>query len=210
MFDARGKKQRGNEKGNWYRRNRSGNYLPKEKRRVRSEITLAKPLLLTADPELRLRFAVETDTGLILTLIKELADYERLSDKVVTDEDSLRQSLFEGRNVAEVLIADHSDEPAGFALFFHNYSTFLGKAGLYLEDLFVRERFRGCGIGRAMLACLARIAVDRDCGRLEWAVLKWNEPAIRFYESLGGRPLNEWTVFRLSGDALASLAKECA
>ncbi len=169
---------------------------------------MGKTLLLTADPELRLRFAVETDTGLILTFIKELADYERLSGEMVTDEDSLRHSLFKGRNVAEVLIAEYQGEPAGFALFFHNYSTFLGKAGLYLEDLFVREKCRGCGIGREMLACLARIAENRGCGRLEWAVLDWNEPAIRFYESLGGRSLDEWTVFRLSGDSLAKLAKE--
>ena len=163
--------------------------------------------LLAADPKLRLRFATEIDTGLILEFIKALAEYEKLAHEVVTNEESLRNSLFRGRKVAEVVIADYHDEPAGFALFFHNYSTFLGKPGLYLEDLFVKPAFRGNGIGRELLSCLARIAVDRGCGRLEWWVLDWNDTAIRFYKSFGGQPMDEWTVFRVSGDSLTRLAE---
>ncbi len=173
---------------------------------MRSRTTLTKPLV-TSDPGLRLRFATDADTGLIFKLIKELAEYESLSHQVAADEESLRRSLFGERRVAEVIIADYHDDPAGFALFFHNYSTFLGKSGLFLEDLFIREKFRGNGIGRELLSCLARIAVDRGCGRLEWWVLDWNEPAIRFYKGLGSRPLDEWKVFRLTGDSLARLAK---
>jgi GNAT superfamily N-acetyltransferase len=163
--------------------------------------------LSTADPKLRLRFATEVDTGLIFDLIKALAKYERLSHEVVTDEETLRNTLFRGRKVAEVVIADYNNEPAGFALFFHNYSTFLGKPGLYLEDLFVKPEFRGNGIGRELLSCLARIAAERGCGRLEWWVLDWNDTAIRFYKSLGGQPMDEWTVFRLCGDSLTRLAE---
>ena len=163
--------------------------------------------LFAADPKLRLRFATETDTGLILEFIKGLAEYERLAHEVVADEESLRNTLFRGRKVAEVVIADYHEEPAGFALFFHNYSTFLAKPGLYLEDLFVKPGFRGKGIGRELLSCLARIAVDRGCGRLEWWVLDWNDTAIRFYKNLGGQSMDEWTVFRLSGDSLTRLAE---
>ncbi len=162
--------------------------------------------LFTADPKIRIRFAEEKDTGLILQFIRALAEYESLSHEVVADEESLRNSLFRGRRVAEVVIADYRDEPVGFALFFHNYSTFLGKPGLYVEDLFVNPAFRGKGIGRVLLSCLAKIAVSRGCGRLEWWVLDWNENAIRFYKSLGGEPMDEWTVFRMSGESLKKLA----
>ena len=162
--------------------------------------------LSTSNPNTQLRFATEADTGLILEFIKALAEYEQLAHEVVADEETLRSSLFRDRKAAEVIIAEYYDKPAGFALFFHNYSTFLGKPGLYLEDLFVKPELRGSGVGRALLSCLARIAVDRGCGRLEWWVLDWNESAIRFYKSLGARPMDEWTVFRVTDDSLTRLA----
>jgi GNAT superfamily N-acetyltransferase len=159
-------------------------------------------------PELEIRAATEDDVPLILSLIKELAEYERLSHEVVATEESLRHWLFGERRVAEVLIGHHGSEPAGFALFFHNFSTFLGKPGIYLEDLYVRPEFRGAGIGRALLVHLAKLARERGCGRLEWWVLDWNEPAIRFYKSLGAVPMEEWTVYRLTEEALDELATE--
>ena len=151
--------------------------------------------------------AVEADAGLILSLIRELAAYERLSHAVTAAEEDVAASLFGEHPEAEVRIARWAGEPAGFALFFMNYSTFLGRRGIYLEDLFVREAHRRRGIGRALLRDLARIAVERGCGRLEWAVLDWNTPAIGFYEKLGATPMSEWTVFRLEGAALARLAR---
>jgi GNAT superfamily N-acetyltransferase len=160
----------------------------------------------TKIPELSLRFAQETDAELILELIRALAEFEKLSHEMVADVDTLRRSLF-GRRVAEVLIAEYGEAPAGFALFFHNFSTFLAKPGIYLEDLFIRPEFRGKGIGREMLAFLAKLAVERDCGRLEWAVLHWNRRAIDFYRRLGAQPLNEWTVYRLTGRALRDLSR---
>jgi GNAT superfamily N-acetyltransferase len=159
-------------------------------------------------PELEIRAATEDDVPLILSLIKELAEYERLSHEVVATEESLRQCLFGQWPVAEVLIADHEGEPAGFALFFHNFSTFLGKPGIYLEDLYVRPEFRRAGIGRALLVHLARLARRRGCGRLEWSVLDWNEPAIGFYKRIGARPVSGWTVYRVTGKALDDLAAE--
>ncbi len=155
---------------------------------------------------LEIRPATPDDTGLILTLIRELAEYEKLAHEVVATEEALRASLFSPRPHAEVRIAELSGEPVGFALFFHNYSTFLARPGLYLEDLYVRPEARGQGVGRALLGELAHIAVDRGCGRFEWWVLDWNESAIRFYESLGAEAMDEWTVFRVTGDALRSLA----
>lgn len=155
-----------------------------------------------------IRPAVEADVPLILRFIRELAEYERLAHEVVATEEGLRGTLFGARPFAEVVIAEEEGEPAGFALFFHNYSTFLGRPGLYLEDLYVRPEMRGAGIGRALLAHLARLAVERGCGRLEWWVLDWNEPAIRFYRSLGAQPMDDWTVFRVTGDALTQLAAE--
>ncbi len=157
---------------------------------------------------LRIRFAEADDVGLILEFIEGLADYERLAREVVADEDRLRRTLFGDRPAAEVLIADFDDEPAGFALFFHNYSTFLARPGLYLEDLYVKPELRGHGIGRRLLSRLAAIAVERECGRFEWSVLDWNEPAIRFYENLGAKAMDGWTIFRVTGDALADLARE--
>jgi GNAT superfamily N-acetyltransferase len=154
-----------------------------------------------------LRPAAPADAALILALVRELAEYERLSHEVVADEASLRAALFCERPPAEVIIAEHAGQPAGFALFFTNFSTFLGRPGIYLEDLFVRPAFRRLGIGAALLAYLAGLAQSRGCGRLEWSVLDWNEPAIRFYRSLGAVPMDEWTVFRVTGPALGALAR---
>jgi GNAT superfamily N-acetyltransferase len=158
--------------------------------------------------EFRIMPANEQDVGLILKLIRGLAVYERLEHEVVATEDSLRQSLFGSRSVAEVLIGYAGMEPAGFALFFHNYSTFLGRAGIYLEDLFVLPEWRGKGLGTQLLVRIAELAVERGCGRLEWSVLDWNEPAIRFYRRLGARALGEWTMYRLAGGALEKLGAE--
>jgi GNAT superfamily N-acetyltransferase len=155
--------------------------------------------------ETRIREAAEEDVPLILSLIRELAEYERLSDEVVATEDGLRESLFGERRYAEVLIAEHDGAPAGFALFFHNFSTFLGKPGIYLEDLYVRPQFRGSGIGRQLLVKLAHLALERGCGRLEWSVLDWNEPSIGFYMQLGAVAMDGWTIYRVSGHALRKL-----
>ena len=157
---------------------------------------------------LTIRFATIDDTPLVLSLIRGLAEYERLAHEAVATEADIRVSLFGTRPGAEVLIAETGGEPAGFALFFHNYSTFLGRRGLYLEDLFVFPAFRGRGIGRALMVRLAQIAVERNCGRFEWWVLDWNEPSIRFYESLGARAMSDWTVYRLTGEPLRELASE--
>jgi GNAT superfamily N-acetyltransferase len=163
--------------------------------------------IATSDPKTVLRFATVDDVGLILDFIRQLADHEKKADEVVTDEDQLRQSLFGERRVAEVVIASYEGEPAGFALFFHNFSTFLGRPGIYLEDLFVIPKLRGHGIGKILLSFLARLAVERGCGRLEWWVLDSNEPAIRFYERLGAMAMDEWTVFRVTGETLEKLAE---
>ena len=153
-----------------------------------------------------IREAVDADVPLIASLIRELADYERLLHEVRLSEDVLRDALFGERRYAEVAIAEVGGETAGFALFFHNFSTFLGRPGIYLEDLFVRPPFRGAGVGRLLLRHLARLAEARGCGRLEWAVLDWNERAIGFYRGLGARPASGWSVYRLDGDALGRLA----
>ena len=159
---------------------------------------------------LRIRSATPADIGLILGFIRELAEYEKLAHEVVATDADLRQSLFGERPAAECLIAESAGKPAGFALFFHNFSTFLGKPGLYLEDLYVKPELRGQGVGRKLLAHLAKLAVSRGCGRFEWAVLDWNEPAIRFYQSLGARMLQDWRINRVTGDALAKLAAEAS
>jgi len=155
---------------------------------------------------LRITPATERDVPLILRLIKDLAEYERMSNEVVATEEGLRATLFGARPAAEVLLGYAGEEPAGFALFFHNFSTFVGKPGLYLEDLFVVPKFRGRGYGKALLARLAQIAIERNCGRFEWTVLDWNEPAIGFYRKLGAVPMEDWTIFRVSGAALETLA----
>ena len=160
------------------------------------------------DGEIRIVAATERDVPLILELIRGLAEYERLAHEVVATEEGLRASLFGARPDAEVVIARVGEEAAGFALFFHNYSTFLGRRGLALEDLFVLPAWRGRGLGRRLLAHLAALAVERGCGRFEWSVLDWNEDAIRFYRSVGAVPMSDWTTFRVTGPALALLAAE--
>jgi GNAT superfamily N-acetyltransferase len=157
-------------------------------------------------PGLRLRFAREDDVGVVQGFIRELVEYEKLAHEVVADEATLRGSLFGDRQVAEVLIAEYHNARVGFALFFHNFSTFLGRPGIYLEDLCVKPEARGRGIGKASLAKIARLATQRGCGRVEWWVLDWNRTAIEFYDSLGAVPMDEWTVFRLTGEALEDLA----
>lgn len=152
------------------------------------------------------RQAVRGDEELILSFVKELAEYERLSDQVVATEALLTEWIFD-KNKAEVIFALEDGKEAGFALFFHNFSTFLGRAGIYLEDLFVKPEYRGRGHGKALLKELARIAVERGCGRLEWACLDWNKPSIDFYLSLGAVPMEEWTVYRVAGDTLNELAR---
>jgi GNAT superfamily N-acetyltransferase len=161
-------------------------------------------------PPPHIRPAREADVPLILRFIRELAEYERLLHEAVATEDRLRETLFGARPAAEVVIAEADGEPLGFALFFHNYSTFLAQPGIYLEDLYVRPEARGRGVGRALLAHLARLARERGCGRLEWWVLDWNESALRFYRALGARPMDEWTVQRLTGADLDRLADEAA
>ena len=164
------------------------------------------PPVSTQVPRFTIRFAGEDDVPVILRFIKGLAKYEKLTHEVTATEPLLRETLFKSRRVAEVMIGDFQGEPVGFALFFHNFSTFLGRPGIYLEDLFVIPEMRGRGFGKALLTCLAKIAVERGCGRVEWAVLDGNEPSIQFYKKLGAVPMNEWTVFRLTGEALAAKA----
>ena len=155
---------------------------------------------------LKIESASERDAPLVLRFIKELAEYERLAERVTADVETLREELFGARPAAEVLIARREGEAVGFALFFHNFSTFVGRRGLYLEDLYVRPEERGRGVGRALLSHVARVARERGCVRMEWAVLDWNEPAIGFYRRLGATPLDDWKIFRLAGDALERLA----
>ena len=153
------------------------------------------------------RYAERKDTPLILQFIKELADYEHMLDEVVADVDTLEQWIFD-KQKAEVIFVLENETEVGFALFFHNFSTFLGRAGIYLEDLYVRPEFRGKGYGKALLKQLAKIAVQRGCGRLEWWCLDWNQPSIDFYLSLGAEPMSDWTVYRIAGDTLNKLALE--
>lgn len=152
------------------------------------------------------RFANENDVEIILQFIRELAEYEKLSHEVVATEDILRHWIFEEKK-AEVIFALDEGREVGFALFFHNFSTFLGRAGLYLEDLYVKPEFRGKGYGKGLLKRLAKIAVERGCGRLEWSCLDWNKPSIDFYRSLGAVPMEGWTVYRLTADSLENMAK---
>ena len=155
---------------------------------------------------IRFRFATENDTALILDFIKALAEYEKMSDEVVATEEILREWVFEKKK-AEVIFALEDGKEVGFALFFHNFSTFLGRAGIYLEDLFVKPEYRGRGYGKGLIRELARITVERGCGRLEWCCLDWNKPSIDFYLSLGATPMDIWTTYRLTGDGLSSFAK---
>lgn len=157
----------------------------------------------------RIRFAQEADVPAILKFIQALADYEKMSDQVIATEDLLREWIFEKKK-AEVLLGEEDSIPVGFALFFHNFSTFLGRAGIYLEDLFVLPEKRGNGYGKALLERLAALAVERGCGRLEWSCLDWNQPSIDFYRSMGATPMSEWTVYRLTGDTLHAAAQRSA
>ena len=156
--------------------------------------------------DFQIRSAQVEDVPIILQLIRDLATYERAPDEVTATEEQLVDVLFGERPAAEVLLAFEGQSPVGFAVFFYNFSTWLGRPGLYLEDLFVKPQKRGKGYGRALLIELAKIARERDCGRMEWAVLNWNEPAIEFYRALGAKPMHEWTVFRLTRDGIAGLA----
>jgi GNAT superfamily N-acetyltransferase len=157
---------------------------------------------------LRIDAAAEADVPLVRQLIAELAEYEKLAHEMKATDEALRSAMFGPRPAVEAIIARMDDEPVGFALFFQNFSTFVGKPGLYLEDVFVRPAWRGQGIGYALLQHLAKIAVERDYGRMEWSVLDWNEPSIAFYRRIGARPMDEWTVYRLTGDTLRRLAKD--
>ncbi len=159
-------------------------------------------------PDFEIKPSTIDDVPLILSFIQKLADYEKLSHEVVATETGLREVLFGERRYAETVIAYYQNQPVGFALFFHNFSTFLGQPGIYLEDLFVDPEQRGKGFGKALLVYLARLAQERNCGRFEWSVLDWNEPSIKFYQALGAVPLNEWTMYRLTGEALEKLAHE--
>ena len=164
-------------------------------------------MIATDPPGFQIKAATESDVPIILSLVKKLARYERLSQEVVATEELLQETLFDKPRTAEVAIGYLETNPVGFVLFFHNYSTFLGKPGLYIEDLFVDEDYRRRGYGRALLLHVARLAKERRCGRLEWSVLDWNQPAIDFYKKLGASPMSDWTVFRITGRSLDELAE---
>ena len=159
------------------------------------------------EKKLIIRKGTEKDVTIILDLIKALADYEKAPNEVIADEKILLQNLFGEKPYAETLIAEYNGEPAGFALFFHNFSTWIGKPGIYLEDLFVKPHLRGKGIGKRLLVQIAKIAIERDCGRFEWSVLDWNEPSIQFYKNLGAKPMDEWTTFRMTEKQLKALSE---
>jgi GNAT superfamily N-acetyltransferase len=162
-------------------------------------------LIDTKLKDFKLRFAEKDDVSLILSFICELAKYEKMLNEVVATEEVLMESLFE-RKIAEVIIGEYKNKPVAFAVFFHNFSTFLGKPGIYLEDLYVKPEMRGEGIGKIMLSFLAKLAVERNCGRFEWSCLDWNEPSIKFYKQMGAVPTDEWTVYRVKNEALDKLA----
>ena len=168
---------------------------------LRGGLTTIRPVSITITP------ATPDDAPVLLALIRELAEYEKLLDRVSATEASLRRDLFGPRAFAEVLIGKLNAEPVGYALFFHSYSTFLARPGVYLEDVFVKPAARGKGAGKALLRAVARAARDRGCGRMEWSVLNWNTPAIEFYEALGAEPLKEWTTYRMDEAAIADLAE---
>ena len=165
-------------------------------------------IIETALPDFQLRQATRDDCALILGFIQELADYEKLSHEVVATPAILEETLFGDKAYAEVIIGEYQGSAVGYALFFHNFSTFTGRPGIYLEDLYVQPEMRGKGFGKCLLAYLAKLAVERNCTRVEWSVLDWNEPSIQFYRSIGAIPMDEWTVQRLHGDALSSFAAE--
>jgi len=161
------------------------------------------------DEHISLRFAEEKDIATILEFIRGLAEYEHLLDTVEIKEEDLKVYIFE-KKLIEVVIGEFDGTPAGFALFFHNFSTFVGKPGIFIEDIFVKPQFRGRGLGKVLFGFLAKIAAERNCGRLEWSCLDWNKPSIEFYKKQGARPLDEWTTYRITGDGIKKLAEECA
>lgn len=163
-------------------------------------------IIRTSNNKFHLRFAKKDDVKIILNFIKELAEYEKLSDEVMATEESLMDSLFV-RKHAEVIIGEYENKPVGFMLFFHNYSTFLGKPGLYLEDLYIKPNMRGMGLGKIFLSYLAQLAIQRNCGRLEWWCLNWNETAINFYKKLGAVPMSDWTIYRVTEKKFQNLSK---
>ncbi|HKI99724.1 MAG TPA: GNAT family N-acetyltransferase [bacterium] len=166
------------------------------------------PSVPTALPGFSIRHAESADAPLIVEYVSKLADYEKLAHEMQATEAHIRETMFGPRPYAEVIFGEQDGQPVGFALFFHNFSTFMGKPGLYLEDLFVDPEQRGHGYGKALMGYLARLAVERGCGRFEWSVLNWNEPSIAFYQRLGARPLDAWTVYRMTGEALERLADQ--
>jgi GNAT superfamily N-acetyltransferase len=168
---------------------------------------MMKPPPVSIHGRLRIEPALRSETPIILSLIKELAEYEKLLHDVIATEEVLEETLFGDHPFAEVVLARFDGAPVGYALFFHSFSTFVGRPGLYLEDVYVRPTMRGKGIGKALLVYLAALAVERKCGRFEWSVLNWNEPSIGFYKSLGAEPMDEWTVYRLAGKSLTHLAQ---
>lgn len=174
--------------------------------KINSRKNLIGGQMLDKKWEFKIRIAKEEDISLILKLIKELADYEKLLSEVVATEEILRESLFK-RNMAEVIIGELNGKPIGFALFFHNFSTFLGKPGIYLEDLYIKPAFRGREFGKQMLGYLANLCEERDCGRLEWWCLDWNKSSIEFYKKLGAEPMDNWTTFRITGESLKKLSE---
>lgn len=166
-----------------------------------------KESIRTRVDEFTIRFAEENDAGIIFGLVKELAEYEKLLGKFEATEELLRESLFH-RDVAEAIIGEYQGKPVGYAIFFHNFSTFVGRIGIYIEDLYVKPDMRGRGFGEAIFAFIAKLAVERKCGRLEWSCLDWNAPSIAFYRKMGAEPLEDWTMYRITGSSLTKLADE--
>ena len=164
--------------------------------------------LATSVPDFTIRSSTVDDCALILSFIQELADYEKLSHEVVATPETLAETLFGDKAYAEVMIGEYQGEPIGYSLFFHNFSTFTGRPGIYLEDIYVKPEMRGKGCGKLMLAYIAKLAVERNCTRVEWSVLDWNEPSIQFYRSIGAAPMDGWTVQRLDGDELSNFAQQ--
>lgn len=167
-----------------------------------------KRIVQTRIKGFEIRHAEKKDVGLIRSLIRDLAEYEKMLDEMVATDEHLEKHLFGKKKFVEVVLGYYNDIPVGFALFFHNFSTFVGKPGLYLEDLYIKPEYRGKGLGKALLAYLAKLAVERDCGRYEWCVLNWNEPSLKFYKMLGARVMDEWVIHRVTGDALKKLAMQ--